>query len=777
MGVAADLHQVGFRGVGDEADRGVVAQHEGEALDVETLDAAVPVEGGEGLVGVELLDEEHVALVFVDQVEGRGVEGAVAEDGEHLVALLELAEVLAVAVLVELLDVGVVPDVLTGDGADALALEGDGADGVLGHEVAARRLALDAQLGEIVLEAGLLELRLGPQGHAYGLGLAVVVGREPDDLRAGLAGGDVVFLVARDGGDGEALGEVDRTLAHAVDDVVDGAGVAAVEQAHVQQVLAEEGLVLHLGDAVLAVLADDDDLGEVGAVADVLAAVVALEADAHEAFGEVGLELGVVVDDLGGGDGLEARELGAARVVLAVFLLEGLEPVDGVAVDVLDVVAHGLHLVFQGQDLLVDGLGVELGDLADRLLHELEDVVEDDLAAEEVLVHLHLGEDVLDLGVPVLLVLLEDLVDAVLEEDALQGAVVPVGLELVELDLQLLQEDVAGVEGAVLEDVAHREELRFVVLDHAGVGGDVDLAVRERVECVDGLVGRDVVGQVDEDVHLVRGHVLDLLDLDLALVLGLEDGVDEVLGVLAVGDLRDGDGVLVDLLDAGADLDGAAAAAGEVLAAVGEAAGGEVGIDLVGLALEDRHGGVEQFVEVVREDLGGEAHADAFRTLREQEREADRELGGLLVAPVVGVHPVGDLRVEHHLLGELAQARLDVSRRGVGVAGEDVAPVALAVDGEAFLPELDEGAEDGGVTVGVVLHGLAHDVGDLGVGAVVHPVHRVEDAALHGLETVHDVGDGPVQDHVGGIVQVPVLEHAGELELVCVALQQLVVAA
>ena len=133
---------------------------------------------------------------------------------------------------------------------------------------------------------------------------------------------------------------------------------------------------------------------------------------------------------------------------------------------------------------------------------------------------------------------------------------------------------------------------------------------------------------------------------------------------------------------------------------------------------------------------------------------------------------MGDLRVEHHFLRELAQAGLDVSRRGVGVAGEDVAPVALAVDREPLLAQLHEGAEDGLVAVGVVLHRLAHDVGDLGVGAVVHAVHRVQDAALHRLEAVHDVRHGPVQDHVGSVVQVPVLEHAGELELACVALQQ-----
>ncbi len=243
-------------------------------------------------------------------------------------------------VIVEFLDVRIEPDILSFYGADALASQGDLLYDVLADQVASGRFALDGKGGEVVLETGLLELRTRAQLHADGLGLPVVVGGEPDYLGARLAGGDVVLLVARHGCDGEALGVVDRCLALAVDDIVDGTVVTAVEDVDIQEVLAEEGLVLHLGDAVFSVLADDDHLGEVGTVADVFAPVVFLETDAHEAFREVGLETCVVVDHLGGGDGLESGEFGAAREVLAVFFLESCEPVDGVAVDVVDVFLH-----------------------------------------------------------------------------------------------------------------------------------------------------------------------------------------------------------------------------------------------------------------------------------------------------------------------------------------------------------------------------------------------------------------------------------------------------
>ena len=64
----------------------------------------------------------------------------------------------------------------------------------------------------------------------------------------------------------------------------------------------------------------------------------------------------------------------------------------------------------------------------------------------------------------------------------------PVFLEFFEADSELLEQDLPGMEGAVAQDFAHREELGLVVNDYAGVGGQVALAVGESVERIDGLV-------------------------------------------------------------------------------------------------------------------------------------------------------------------------------------------------------------------------------------------------------------------------------------------------
>ncbi len=188
-------------------------------------------------------------------------------------------------------------------------------------------------------------------------------------------------------------------------------------------------------------------------------------------------------------------------------------------------------------------------------------------------------------------------------------------------------------------------------------------------------------------------------------------------------------------------------------------------------------GGIDELDEVVGQDLRGQTHGDAVGTLRQQQRELDRKGHGLLVAAVVGAHPLGGLAVEHHVEGELRQPRLDVSARSRLVAREDVAPVALAVDQQVLLPELHQRVLDRGVAVGMVLHGLAHDVGHLVVAAVVDRLHGVEDAPLHGLQAILDMGHGALQDHVGGVIQKPVLVHARELAHAPLVLRQAVVLA
>ena len=64
----------------------------------------------------------------------------------------------------------------------------------------------------------------------------------------------------------------------------------------------------------------------------------------------------------------------------------------------------------------------------------------------------------------------------------------------------------------------------------------------------------------------------------------------------------------------------------------------------------------------------------------------------------------------------------------------------------------------------VVLHGQAHDVSHLVEVAVIGLLHGVHDTSLHGFEAILDVGNGTLKNHVGGIVEKPVLVHAAQLQ-------------
>ena len=147
-------------------------------------------------------------------------------------------------------------------------------------------------------------------------------------------------------------------------------------------------------------------------------------------------------------------------------------------------------------------------------------------------------------------------------------------------------------------------------------------------------------------------EVVYLPDLYLALLLGLDDGVAEVAGGLSEWHLRDFYGVLVNFLDFRADLDGSASSSVVVFAAVHISTGRKVRIDFERAILKYGYGCVDEFIEIVWQNLGGETYGYALGALGEQEREFHREFDRLVELAVIGAHEIGGLRVEDDLLRE-----------------------------------------------------------------------------------------------------------------------------
>ena len=321
-------------------------------------------------------------------------------------------------------------------------------------------------------------------------------------------------------------------------------------------------------------------------------------------------------------------------------------------------------------------------------------------------------------------------------------------LQLTESDFQLAPQQHACPVCAALQDLLDAEEDRFVILDDTSVGRKAHLAIGECEQGVDRPVGGHPRSQVDHDLHELGRVVLYPLDLDLALVIGFEDAVNQGGRGHTVGQFLHDEGLVVLLADLGPHPDAAAAQAIVVLLAIRLTPGREIRQQFETAPLQVGHGPVDDFVEIVRQHLAGKAHGDALRSLLKQQWKFDGKRLRLLVAAIIAGQPVCRLRIEQGVLCEGAEAGLDVTGCGRTVAREDVAPVALTVQHELLLADLHHRIPDARVTVGVVLHRVADGVGHLVEASIIQLPQRMQDTPLYGLQTVMEVGHRPLEDDV-----------------------------
>ena len=381
-------------------------------------------------------------------------------------------------------------------------------------------------------------------------------------------------------------------LAVTINTVVDGALVVLLEYLDMKDVLAHEYLVCHLGDLELSILIEDDDVVEVGAVAYEL---VLLQACSHETFLSVDVELLVGFHHLGYLDGVEVANLGLARMQLAIFALEILKPVDGDIGHVGEVVLYLGKLCLDLHQQLVCLILIIFKDALHLDFEQLEDVFTGDLTMEGIFRHalaIHLGGEELvlewlQLGVDegyhlvlgLALLKLALLVDAFLDEDALQGGEEELFLQFALANHQLFAEQSHGTIYTVAEHIADGEELRLVVLDDAAVGRDVDFAITEGIEGIHRLVGGSAWSEVYENLHVGGGDILYLASLDLAFLHRLGDALDEASRGLAEWYLGDDERLVVELVYLGTNLQNTATLTIVVLAHIDGTASREVGID------------------------------------------------------------------------------------------------------------------------------------------------------------------------------------------------------
>ena len=283
---------------------------------------------------------------------------------------------------------------------------------------------------------------------------------------------------------------------------------------------------------------------------------------------------------------------------------------------------------------------------------------------------------------------LDALVDALLDEDAVERARVEKVVELAEPDLLLALRELHEPLDVGAEDLRHLHQPRAAVDEHHRARRDRLLAAGEGVERGHRLLRRRPGGELQLDADRLAGEVVDLADGDLLLLDGVLDRLRDGVGGLAPGQLGDDEFALLRGVDARAHLHLAEAVL--VVARVHDSAELEVRQKLERLLLDDGDLRLEELDEVVGQDGGGEADGDSVRAQHQQQRQLRGQVDRLLVAPVVAVHVGRGLGIEDVVAGERGEAALDVARRRVRHAGVERAVVALSVDeiAAALAPEL-----------------------------------------------------------------------------------------
>ena len=372
---------------------------------------------------------------------------------------------------------------------------------------------------------------------------------------------------------------------------------------------------------------------------------------------------------------------------------------------------------------------------------------------------------------------LDDLVDVVDGDLQTFEDVLPVA-RLGEVELAPAYDDPQPVSDEVLQHLAQRHDLRLAVDERQQDGAERRLHLRVLVQAVQHDVRHRVALELDHDAHAVAvGLVAHVADLGELLVAHQpRDLLDEARLVHHERDLGDDDplGVRVDLFDLGLRPHDDAAAPGPVrvtdaLAAAHVAAGREVRTlhDLLELLLrevglgEQRDDRIADLGQVVRRDVRRHSDRDSRRAVDQQVRELRRQDRRLLDAAVEVVAERDGVLVDvlDELEGEPLQPGLGVpvGRGGITV---DRAEVPLPVDERIAQRERLHHAHHRvvhrGVTVRVV---LTEHVTDHGRALLVRPArpeaelaHRVEDAAVHGLQAVPYVREGALHDDAHRIV-------------------------
>ncbi len=179
--------------------------------------------------------------------------------------------------------------------------------------------------------------------------------------------------------------------------------------------------------------------------------------------------------------------------------------------------------------------------------------------------------------------------------------------------------------------------------------------------------------------------------------------------------------------------------------------------------IHQMHGGIDQLPQVMRRDIRGHADGDTDGAVEEEMRQLGGHHHRLLARGIVVRHEIDRVLVDvlQNLIGKPGHFGLGIAH-GRGTVSVDTAEVPLPVDDGVAHREILRHAHErlvhGAVAVRVVLtQNVSDDEGalaELGGGFKAQLIHGVEDATVHGFQSVTGIRQRARDDDAHRVVQV-----------------------
>ena len=340
-------------------------------------------------------------------------------------------------------------------------------------------------------------------------------------------------------------------------------------------------------------------------------------------------------------------------------------------------------------------------------------------------------------------------------------------------DLEL-EVQIALHHGLQAHDLGHA----VIQRQHDYTHGVLQLGVA--VELVQHYLRVGVFLDLDQDLHAgaAGGQVVQVTDALNALIFDqVADGFQQAGLVDHVGDLGDHNLIPAVLLlhDLGTATQGDLAAAcgicrTDAAASHNHAAGGEIGsLDVLHQArqinfrvINQGNHAADDFAQIVRRDVGGHADRNALAAVDQPVGEPAGQHVGFLLGFVKVRVPVNGIliNIRQHFACNFGHAGfgITVSSRGVAVHGTKVAlAVNQRITQAEILCQTHHRVIHTGIAVGVVsTQHSTNRIRRLAVrvaGVVAALVHRVQDAAVYGLQAIAHIRQGTGYDNGHGIIQ------------------------